>query len=364
MKESTFQVLDALSRNIGRAMPIRELNAEIGRIYGKAYYKNTYDEAASLAKKNIIAITRAGKSSLTELDFSNPGLIDLLSEIDLKRKRSLLEENPRFFEILYSLESELRAFHCIDAALLSKPLHGFKLRRLEIIFFMRMPGIENGEELFKKDALGIIYAAKQCENRHGIKIDCLFLETGFAGRNELFELLGSEDGNPLPEMLSNKIAFLSPQTFWAYLQIAFRKGLLQNIQAGEFNPAKISEEELGYNLNRFGYSEFGPGAGRGQKICLELLIAALLIKNDARRIDAIPMLLAKNNGKIHYPMLVFLCRKYGKGGALLGLLNALGKLKPTIGAAFAAKMLEAMGEKKEKPNETAIKQKMVLYDAF
>jgi hypothetical protein len=76
----------------------------------------------------------------------------------------------------------------------------------------------------------------------------------------------------------------------------------------------------------------------GPYICIEFIIASLLIGNNARRIEAIPILLAKN--RANYSLLTFLSQKYGFEGELLGILRALNSLKPTDDIQGAIRILE------------------------
>ena len=103
------------------------------------------------------------------------------------------------------------------------------------------------------------------QRMHNIRISTLALTT-----DEFIQLLKSREVNPLREMLPNRINFISPQDFWTEIAIASEeKGLRIKFEESETNPEEISEENLVYNLNRFGYKEFGPELVLGEDICIE-----------------------------------------------------------------------------------------------
>jgi small-conductance mechanosensitive channel len=132
---------------------------------------------------------------------------------------------------------------------------------------------------------------EKIQSKHNIKIDCLTLT-----EEEFLDLLGSEEANPLKEMSSNKIAFFSPEDFCITIKTALRKGIRIKTEE-ETNPAKISEKDLVYNLNRFGYKEFGQKIEEGKKICIEYIITSILLQENAMRIQATPILLTKKQSQ-------------------------------------------------------------------
>jgi len=193
------------------------------------------------------------------------------------------------------------------------------------------------------------------QNIHNIKIDYLILT-----ENEFLELIKSEDSNPLKDMFEDKIAFFSSQNFWITIKTALRNIRIKTEK--ETNPAKITNQDLIYNLNRFGYKEMGQKMEQGKKICIEYIITSVLLEDDARRIDAIPIFLIKN--KINYNLLMFLCKKYEKEEKLLGILKVLNKVKENEETKNAIRILEAVGTTEIKANEKSILEKMRLYNAI
>ena len=88
-----------------------------------------------------------------------------------------------------------------------------------------------------------------------------------------------------------------------------------------------------------------------------------MFHGNARRIDAIPVIIAKNP-KIYYDLLLFLARKYGFGSRLLGILCILRDLvadvKKTVNGPI--RLLESMGVKETKADVESIREKLRLYN--
>ena len=109
---------------------------------------------------------------------------------------------------------------------------------------------------------------------------------------------------------------------------------------------------------------FGPKIKQGKLICIEYIINAIMFQNDARRMDAIPVILAKNSDKTNYDLLLFLTRKYDFGGKILGILRALRNLvvHGMTEINEPIRLLEAMKIEEIKVNEKSMKEKLRLYN--
>lgn len=368
MYETTFRILDALSRDLGNPISINELTSRIKELYGTAYYKNIYDKIHDLRKQNILIISEIGKSSIIKLNFNNYLLTDILTEMELKRKQDFLEKNIELQMLLLEMTTYFsQGFYFIQSISLINPENNIKLNRAEFLFLLAepfqwtkdgKPGPEEKREMMIQNEIQGIYSImRMIQSMHNTKTDYLILR-----ENGLLELLKSEESNPLKEILSNKIAFYSPQSFWIEIKSALMKGIQIKIENEETNPAKMSEQDLIYNLSRFGYKELGPKISQGKDICIELIITSILLKNDARRIEAIPILLAKN--KTNYSLLMFLCQKYAQLYKLFGLLRILNKIKGSKEIENAIMILKDMKLKEARFDENDIKQKMRLYNVI
>lgn len=163
-------------------------------------------------------------------------------------------------------------------------------------------------------------------------------------------------------MLANKITFHSPQEFWSNIAGALAAGYRIKLLKQETNPAKIPERDLIFNLARLGYREIGLEIVGGERICIKYIIASIMMKEDARRIDAIPIVLAKSEANCN--LLTFLSQKYALSGRLLGLLDTLNRVRSTKETANAIEILETLKTKEIKADHRTIEQKMRLYNAI
>jgi hypothetical protein len=210
---------------------------------------------------------------------------------------------------------------------------------------------ENNEETLKlyKEMLRL-------QKKYNLRVTNLIITT-----DSFRYMLTSDETNPLREALSEMITFYCPQTFWSEIKQVAEKTEIKAIRT-ETKPAGISSVDLTYNLNRFGYREFGPPLTEGRKYCIEYIITAILLQEDARLIEAIPVILAKNDFKSS--MLAFLSQKFETAEKLMGLLKTLHSIKPTRETAETITYLEALNTKEIPADETSILQKMRLYNAL
>lgn len=372
MDETTFRILDILSRDLDSPISINEITNRIKELYGTSYYKNIYDKIQGLRKQNILTIFDIGNSSIIKLNFNNYLLTDILAEMELKKKQNFLGKRSGLQTIFLDMEKSFNSggFAHIESISSINPERNMKLNRMELLFIMSEPlqwtknGLPEPEEkrrtIIQNEIIGIHSIMQTIQKIHSIKIDYLILK-----ENELFESLKSENINPLKAMLSDKIVIYSPQSFWITIKIALIKGIQTRAERKEINPMKISEGDLVYNSNRFGYKEIGPKIKQGKNFCIEYIITSILLKNDARRIEAIPILLSKN--KINYNLLLFLCQKYDRLDKLFGLLTIMNKIEKNVKIKNEIenqiKILSYTGIRKSEFNEKSIMKKMRLYNA-
>lgn len=355
MIEQEFRILDILSREIGNSISIRQIAAKILDTYGSGDYKNIYAAIKEMEKKKIIILEQAGKSSITRLNFENYLITDLLAEMELMRKQDFLSGKQEMQMLMMEIDTLLHNLPFIKSISLMSPERNTKLNKAELLFHLKNPNRKSTEET--KIEINEIMTSLQ--RMHNIRIDHLILE------DEMFlDLLKSNESNPAREMLHNKIAALYPQGFWMSIRGEILRGSKIIAEENETNPAKITEEDLVFNLARFGYTEFGPKIKEGKMICIEYIITAILFHNDARRIDAIPIIIAKNSKKTNYDLLLFLARKYNFEGRILGILRTLRNLVAHGMKAIdePIRLLETMKIEEIKADKRNMKEKLRLYN--
>lgn len=355
MDETTFRILDILSKEIGNPLSINELTKKIEERYGTAYYVNIYDKIRSLAGGNIITLSRTGKSSIANLNFESYLLVDLLTEMELKRKLNFLEKRQEFQMLFKDLETRCRDLNFLRSICIINPEKNAKLNRAELLIIIRSPAGDAVPPETETTAIRKIMQLLQ--SIHNLKIDHLVLTDVM-----LLNLLATPEINPIREMLANKIAFFSPQTFWMTIKIGQERDIPVRILEKETNPAKMPEQDLVYNLARFGYKEMGTEILQRREISIEYIVTSILLQGDARRKDAIPIILAKKGSETNYDLLVFLCQKYGVLGELFGLLKALDQIKPMAEIKEAIRNLKSLKIEAIRVDAKNLQEKMRLYN--
>lgn len=353
MIEQEFRILDTLSREMGSTMSIRQVASKIQTAYGTGDYKNIYAAIKEMEKKRMVILERAGKSSIAKLNFEDYLIVDLLAEMELKRKQEFLRGKQEMQMLMLEFDTYLQNVSLVRSISLINPERNAKINKAEFLIQLK----DADKKSIEETKIGIFTIVNMLQKIHNIKLDYLVLE------NEAFlSFLKSKESNPIREMLRNKISILHPQDFWLTIRNEIEKGS-KIITEGETNPAKITEQELVFNLARFGYTELGPKIKEGKQICIEYVITAIMFHDDARRIGAIPVILAKNP-KTDYDLLLFLARKYGFEGKMLGLLkalrNAVAHGMTTIDEPI--RLLEAMKIEEVKANAKRIRENLRLYN--
>lgn len=354
MNETEFRILDILSKEIGNSMSISILTKKIRNAYGSGDYKNIHKSIQNLMEKNIIKFEKTGNTIITSLNFENYLIVELLAEIEIIRKIKFLETYTQFQIILSELNTQIRENSQIKSLLLLNPERNAKLNRMELLFILKSN--ENPKE---KSIKQILEYLEFLQDKYNIRIEHLILEdTAF------LDYLTSQEISIMKEVLKNKLILFRPQTFWIEIKEAIIKGL--EIKTRDITkPMEISEFEHIYNLGRFGYNELGNKIRYGEQIGIEFLITSILLKQEnIRHVEAIPVILAKNEDKINYDLLVFLSMKYGTIQKLYGILKAVNAIKPMKKLSKAIKELSRRKINEIEANTKEIEEKLRLYNVL
>ncbi len=359
MDQTTFMIFDELTSKLGRNFSIHSLTNEIKKDYHTGYYKNIYDKIIGLNKGKDVLLDKIGNSSIISLNFKNHDLLNLLSQFELIKKRKLTKSDAELGMLLFEINDAFNEGFCtIDSISIIDPKKNRTLNRVEFLFILKDIKNFNGDKWIQNERYDISETMRSLEKMHNIKLDYLLLsDTTFN------ELIRETDHNPIKEMISSHIVLKNQENFWLGIKGIFDEGILIKSDE-EINPAKVDEDDLVYNLSRFGYKEMGAEIKPGKGYCIETVIISLLLKNDARRIEAIPMLLRKNlkrGRKPIFDLLIFLARKYNKSGKMLGLLRSLSKYSDDKPLTDAIASMEKTGITPEIIDERSIEQKMRLY---
>jgi len=307
MDASTLRIMDTITSSLGDPLSINQLTERIKDTYGSAFYANIYNKLQILKKEGLLNLELIGRSSNIKLNFQNYLLIDTLAEMEIEKKRKFLTERNDLFPFLAEMDKALSNSCAINSISSINPSRNIKLNRIELLFLLK------DTPNYHDETINIYKQTLKLQNKHNLKINNLITD-----KRDFFDLSTSDEINPLREALSKKITFFCPQAFWNEIKEIAEKTEIRTIRP-ETKPASITDSDIAYNLNRFGYKEFGLHITQGRKICIEYITTALLLQEDARLIEAIPIILAKNNFKSN--LLAFLSQKYETSGKLIGLLR-------------------------------------------
>lgn len=361
MKDIEYKILDKLSKGIGNPISIHKIKEKINDTYGHAHYPNIYNAIQEMAKRGLVNIDKYGRSSVTSLNFDNPLLIDSLAQAELINKIHFLEGRKDWQMLVLQINGHLVDMSTIKSILIINPETNARLNRIELLILLRTVKCKKELGHIRK-VMGLL------QRVHNIRVDCLMLdETNFGN------LLRCEDSNPIKEIMADKIAVFYPQNFWFMIKNLLSQGIRIKIEDAPVLLSKISEQDIVFNLARFGYKEMGVSVVQGKLIGIESLVASILInKDNMRRLEAIPIILAKNSKKINYDLLIFLAFKFHVRRQLYNIFKVLDRIKPTrevkqtlneIKDSIVVQKTET-GQKILELSLVDMKRKMRLYDAI
>lgn len=355
MFDLEFRILDVLSREIGNALSINKITEKVKTLYGSGDYKNVYVAITNMNKDKIVMLEQAGNTSIANINFENYAIIDLLSEMELRKKRDFLKNRQEMQMLMLELDTYLYNQDLIQSISIINPERNARLNKAEFLVHLKK---SSNREIVYETKLGIYDVLNHLQMIHTTRIDALVLED-----NEVSDLVKSNEANPVREMFHDKITIFSSQNFWLRIRNEIIKGTKIKIEENQTHPARISEEDLVYNLARFGYTEFGPKIKEGRQICIEYTIAAIMFRKDARRIDAVAIILAKNTKRTNYDLLLFISRKYEFAEKILGILKSLRNLvaHTKMIVEEPIRLLETMNIEEIKVNERRMKERLKLY---
>jgi hypothetical protein len=350
MNKPTIRILEALSSSIGDSLSINELTNRMKDRYGSAYYANIYEKLQDLKGKGLLNLEPIGRFCSVRLNFGSYLLIDTLSEMEMEKKLEFLSNKSNLFPFLSEIDKSLSEKCCIRSITAINPLKNIKLNRIELLFLLD----ETPDSL--NQTIDLNKATLSLQRKYNLKINNLILnQDSFSG------LLVSDEINPVREALNQQIILYNPQAFWSQIKEITQKNQIKTLHT-ETKPLSIPDSDLNFNLNRFGYSEFGTSFVEGKKFCIEYITISLLLREEARGIDAGAVILAKNT--FNSNLLAFLSQKYEVSPILLGILKVLRQTNPKIGVDNTVKILKAINPQELPADEESIRQKLELYNAL
>ena len=350
MDTPTIRILDTISSSIGDSLSINQLTERIKKTYGSAYYANIYQKLQELKSEGLLNIEPIGRSSSIKLNFENYLLVDTLAEVEIEKKINFLSKRNNLFSFFAEMDKSLTDKCSIKSITSINPLKNIKLNRIELLFLLK------ATSNYLNDTIELYKEMLNLQKKHNLKINNLIID-----KHDFFNLLTSDEINPVREALGEKIALFCPQAFWNEIKEISEKILIRTISP-ETKPLNISDSDLTYNLNRFGYKEIGAHFAQGKKFCIEYITTTILLREDAREIEATAIILAKNNFKSN--LLAFLSQKYQTAARLMGILKILQQIKAKPEIEDTIHILQAFNQEELPADEASIKHKLELYNAL
>ena len=209
MNETKFKILTTLTENIGNSISINKLTNYINDNYKNSYYNNIYYKIKDLEIDNDIFIDKIGNSSIINLNFDNPILIDLLSQVELRKKEFLLRNYPELKTLILNLEIKFQKdFLLIDSFSIIQPIKYISLNRAEFLIILKditsdyFSNCSNSEEIekeiIKNEKIKLYQTMNELEKKFNIKLDFLIL-----AKNELLQLIEENNNNIIKAMILN-----------------------------------------------------------------------------------------------------------------------------------------------------------------
>lgn len=350
MDKTTIKILDTITSNIGEPLSINQLTNRMKYHYGTAYYANIYQKLQELKNNGLINLEPIGRSSIIKLNFDSYLLIDTLSEMEIEKKLQFLSQTVGLSAFYYEMDKILSEKCCLRSITAINPQKNTKLNRIDLL------SILNKTSDHQHQTIELLKATLNLQRKYNTKINNLILE-----KNDFNQLSTIDTINPVREALSEQITLYNPQAFWRQIIEAAQKTQIKTLQT-ETKPLSITDTDLNFNLNRLGYREFGAKIVEGKKYCVEYIATALLLREEARGLDAVAVILAKNN--FNSNLLGFLSQKYEASPTLLGILEVLGQTASKPEVEDTLKILKAVTPQVVPADKESIRQKLELYNAL
>ncbi len=237
--------------NLGNPLSINQLTNQIKNHYGAAYYANTYQKLQNLKNNDLVKLEPIGHSSSIKLNFESYLLVDTLSDMEKEKKLHLLSKKENLFQFFCEMDKSLSSQAYTKSLSAINPAKTLKLNRIDLLTLL------NQAPDYLNQTIKLQKATMNLQKKYNLKINNLILN-----KHTFSNLLSSDEINPAREALSQQITLYNPQAFWSQIKETAQKNQIRTLQT-ETKPLNIPDSDLNFNLNRFGYGEFGTAIVEG-----------------------------------------------------------------------------------------------------
>jgi len=306
MNNEEIKILKYLSDKLGSGGNILEMLKDINTKYGKTYYPNIYNATKNLEKLGIIKIITEGKNKIISLNKENPFSKYYMAEIEDHKSTEIKIFREILQDILYLPEK----FNIFSICSLETK-HHLTLNRMELLIL-----VKNHDEDYE-----LIKSLLKLESTYDTGMDPIILTI-----DEFIKIMKSDELSPLKDLILDKHILYNSIGFW---DLIIRYDINSKYKKLNKYPQDITEEELTYNYNRFGFKLHEKLIDEN-KISLETIIFTMSINDEPRIIYGSIIVLKKNIEKINWAYLFYMYKRY----------NQLGRLRSMILSLIEAKGLE------------------------
>jgi len=303
MNNDEIKILKYLSDRLGSGGSILEMLKDINAKYGKTYYPNIYKATKNLEKAGIIKITTEGKNKILSLNKENPFSKYYMAEIEDSKSTEIKLFRELLNDLLYLPEK----FNIFSMASLDTENH-LVLNRIELLILAK-----NHDEDYD-----LIKSLLKLETAYNIGIDPIIFTL-----DEFIKIMKSDELSPIKDLILDKYILYNSLGFW---DLIIRKDINSKYKKLNKYPQEITEEELAYNYNRFGF-KLHEKLTDENKISLETIIFAMSINDEPRIKYGSIVLLKKNIDKINPPYLFYIYKRYEELGRLKNMILSLIELR-------------------------------------
>lgn len=313
LTEIELLITETLLLHSRYSFSINGLAKKLQENYSRGSYSTVNIRIKDMEKEKKILIRKLGNTTLVNLNFEDFQILRSLYELEGYKVNKIIAEYPFFNEIhnqLSKLFDQSRYSICS-----SYTRSNLKRNRIELIFITY-------DIITDTDRQVIARWIMETGIMKNIRIDYFIITM-----KKFKEYLQTEDFNYVKEVLYNRIVLVHSIDFWNSILPTLSK--LENMDlkydndySTETDFTEISDDVIIYNLDRYGYKEFGPSYKIEKKISIEYLIMAILMKQNQRWYESVKVIANRNPAKLDLELLVFLCKKYSLLEKLIEIIKA------------------------------------------